>query len=103
MRFSTKQHQTYCGIDLHARTMYLCILNHAGEIMVHQNFTASPATFLKVIAPSRDDIVVSVECLFTWYWLADLCAQEGMPFVLGHPLSMQAIHGGQAKNDRIDA
>ena len=32
MRFYTQQHQFYCGIDLHARTMYLCILNQDGEI-----------------------------------------------------------------------
>jgi transposase len=48
-------------------------------------------------------MVVAVECIFTWYWLADLCAQEGIPFVLGHALSMKAIHGGKAKNDKIDA
>jgi transposase len=36
-------------------------------------------------------------------WLADLCAREGIPFVLGHALSMKAIHGGKANNDRIDA
>jgi transposase len=36
-------------------------------------------------------------------WLADLCAQEGIPFVLGHALYMKAIHGGKAKNDTIDA
>jgi len=41
--------------------------------------------------------------LFTWYWLADLCAQEDMPFVLGHALYMKAIHGGKAKNDTIDS
>ena len=103
MRFYTKQHKMYCGIDLHARTMYVCILSQAGEIMVHQNFTANPETFLKVIAPYRDDVVVAVECIFTWYWLADLCVREGIPFVLGHALYMKAIHGGKAKNDRIDA
>jgi len=27
MRFYTKSHQSYCGVDLHARTMYVCILN----------------------------------------------------------------------------
>jgi hypothetical protein len=48
-------------------------------------------------------MVVAVECLFTWYWLADLCAQEGIPVVLGHALSMKAIHGGKATNDKIDA
>ena len=103
MRFYTKQHQTYCGIDLHARTMYICIVNQAGEILVHHNFTASPETFLKVIAPYREEIVVAVECMFTWYWLADLCQREGITFVLGHALYMKAIHGGKAKNDRIDA
>ena len=45
----------------------------------------------------------SVECLFTWYWRADLGAPEGMPFVLGHALSLQAIHGGKATNDTIDS
>jgi transposase len=83
--------------------MDICIVNHNGEILVHHNYDANPETFLKVIAPYRDDIVVAVECLFTWYWLADLCAREGITFVLGHALSMKAIHGGNAKNDRIDA
>jgi transposase len=103
MRFYTTQHQFSCGIDLHARTMYVCILNHAGEIRVHRDMKASPETLLKAIAPYREDIVVAVACIFTWYWLADLCAQEGRPCVLGHALSMKAIHGGKAKNDRIDA
>ena len=35
--------------------------------------------------------------------IADLCAQENIPFVLGHALYMKAIHGGKAKNDKIDA
>ena len=103
MRFYTKQHQFYCGIDLHARTMYVCILDQHGTILVHRNMKASPEMFLKAIAPYRADLVVCVECIFTWYWLADLCAQEGIPFVLGHALSMKAIHGGKAKNDKIDS
>jgi len=103
MRFYTKQHQFYCGIDLHARTMYLCVLNQDGEILLHRNMPAGPEPFLKAVAPYRTDLVVCVECIFTWYWLADLCAQEQIPFVLGHALYMKAIHGGKAKNDKIDA
>jgi transposase len=83
--------------------MYLCVLNQAGEILLHRNMKTSPETFLKAIAPYREDLVVCVECIFTWYWLADLCAQEGIPFVLGHALYMKAIHRGKAKNDKIDA
>ncbi len=103
MRFYTKPHQFYCGIDLHARSMYVCIVNHDGEILVHRNMKAAPEPFLKAVAPYRDGLVVAVECIFTWYWLADLCAQEGIPFVLGHALYMKAIHGGKAKNDKIDS
>jgi transposase len=103
MRFSTKQHQFYCGIDLHARPMSLCVLHQDGEILVHRNRPAGPEPFLKAIAPSREDLVVCVEGIFPWYWLADLCAREGLPCVLGHALSMQAMHGGKAKNDTIDA
>src|SRR5215813_2335316 len=103
MRFYTKQHQFYCGIDLHARTMSLCVLSQDGEILVHRNMPAGPEPFLKAVAPYRTDLVVCVECIFPWYWLADLCAREGIPFVLGHALSMKAMHGGKAKNDKIDA
>ncbi len=103
MRFYTQQHPHYCGIDLHARTMYLCILNQAGAIVLHRNMSADPDSFLQAIAPFRENIVVAVECIFTWYWLADLCAREKIGFVLGHALYMKAIHGGKAKNDKIDA
>jgi transposase len=64
---------------------------------------AAPEPFLKTISPYREDVVVCVECMFTWSWLADLCAQEGIPFVLGHALYMKAIHGGKAKHDTIDS
>ena len=103
MRFYTNQHPFYCGIDLHARSMYVCILSHDGDVLLHRNMPAAPEPLLKAIAPYREGLVVAVECLFTWYWLADLCAQEGMAFVLGHALSMKAMHGGKAKNDKSDS
>ena len=68
--------------------------------MVHNDLRAEPESFLRVIAPYREDLAVAVECIFTWYWLADLCATERIPFVLGHALYMKAIHGGKAKTLR---
>src|SRR2546425_6768099 len=103
MRFYTKPHRYYCGIDLHARRMYICVLDAEGQIRVHRNGPATPEHFLATVAAYREDLVVAVECIFTWYWLADLCAREGIAFVLGHALYMKAIHGGKAKNDKIDA
>ena len=103
MNFYTQQHKHYCGIDLQARAMYVCMLDQSGTKLVHKNLPTTPEAFLRGIAPYREDVVGAVECRFTWYWLADLCQQEGMPFVLGHALSRKAIHGGKAKNDKIDA
>src|SRR6476619_5777643 len=103
MNFYTQQHKHYCGIDLHARAMYVCLLDQHGTKLVHKNLPTTPDAFLRLLAPYREDLVVGVECMFTWYWLADLCSQEGIAFVLGHALYMKAIHGGKAKNDKIDA
>src|SRR5712692_7840913 len=83
--------------------MYVCILNQDGEILLHRPMKTRPEMCLKALAPYREALVVAVACLFPWYWLADLCAQEPIPFVLGHALSRKAIHGGKAKNDTIDS
>src|SRR5215831_11129712 len=103
MRFYTRQHRHYCGVDLHARSMYVCILDAEGAVLASKDIAAAPEPFLELIAPYREDLAVAVECMFTWYWLADLCQKEGIVFVLGHALYMKAIHGGKAKNDKIDA
>jgi transposase len=103
MNFYTQQHTHYCGINLYAKAMYVCILDQAGTLLVHKNLPTTPEAVLRIIAPYRDDVVVGVECIFTWYWLADLWAKEGIAFVLGHAFYMKAIHGGKAKNDKIDA
>jgi transposase len=83
--------------------MYVCILDGAGQVLVHRNVSATPEAFLEIVAPYRDDLVVAAECMFTWYWLADLCAAERITFVLGHALAMKAIHGSKSKNDKIDS
>ena len=103
MRFYTQQHRFYCGIDLHARTISLCVLDAAGAIVHEATIAATPAAVLDTLAPFRDGLVVGCECMFAWYWLADLCAAEAIPFVLGHALYLKLIHGGKSKNDKIDA
>jgi transposase len=103
MKFYTQSHRHYCGIDLHARSLYVCILDRDGTILAHKNVAASPQALLAMVAPYRDDLIIGVECMFTWYWVADLCRQENIAFILGHALYMRAIHGGKAKNDKIDS
>jgi transposase len=103
MRFYDQQHRFYAGIDLHARTMHLCILDATGTVVRDVNLPCRPDAFLSAVAPFRQDLIVGAECMFGWYWLSDLCQKEKISFLIGHALYMKAIHGGKAKNDRIDA
>jgi transposase len=98
-----RQHRFYVGVDLHARTLFVHVLDHKGKTVFEQELPAEPAAFLRAIKPYRKDLVVGCECMFAWYWLADLCAHEGIPFALGHALAMKHIHKAKSKSDRIDA
>ena len=71
INFYTQQHKHYCGIDLHAKAMYVCILDPNGTKLVHKNLPTTPEAFLRLIAPHKEDLVVGVECMFTWK-----CAKE---------------------------
>ena len=103
MRFYTESHQYYCGVDLHARNLYLCVINQEGKKELHKRLPNCADRLLAALEPFRGQVVVAVESTYNWYWLADLCSKEQIPFVLGHALYMKAIHQGKSKNDRIDS
>ena len=103
MKFYTTLHKYYCGIDLHARLLYVCILDEHGNKVVHQKIKADPHQLHKLLKPYIGQVVVGVECMHCWYWVSDFCREMNVEFILGHALYMKAIHGGKAKNDKIDS
>lgn len=103
MRFYTHNRPYYCGIDLHARSLYVCIVDNSGNICLHKEIKAAPEPLRELLSPYLGQIVVGVECMHCWYWVADFCSDNNIEFILGHALYMRAIHGGKAKNDRIDS
>jgi hypothetical protein len=42
MSFHTQHHRFYCGGDLHARTLYLHVLDQEGQNRFEQNLPARP-------------------------------------------------------------
>jgi hypothetical protein len=64
---------------------------------------AATEALADALRPYRKDLALAVECIFTWYWAADLCSRIGVEFVPGHALYMKAIHGAKVKNDKIDS
>ena len=94
-------HPFYCGVDLHARSMFVHILDHAGKTV----FEARSARRARRL-PRRHQAVSARASSSA----ASACSPgtgsptsaktRRIPFVLGHALAMKAIHGGKAKNDK---
>jgi transposase len=104
MKYYTSTTEFNCGIDLHARQMYVCVMDRQGKKLVHTNVKNNDFNFfLKLIEPYKHDLTVCCECMFGWYWLADACQAANLTFVLAHALYVHMIHGGKNKNDRIDS
>ena len=76
MRFYTRQHRFYCGVDLHARTLSLHVLDDQGDTALAQTLPADPKAFLRALAPYLLLCVIAAlvvlatyrfQGLFTWW------------------------------------
>ena len=71
-----------CGVDLHSRQMYICVMDKNGEVQVHRNVRGNDFDyFLKLVEPYKDSLTVCCECTFNWYWFADDCLDAGFEFI----------------------
>jgi hypothetical protein len=61
MRFYNVTHEHHCGIDLHARNMYICVLDREGKVLVHRDLPTDFEVFLKTIAAFRVNLAVASE------------------------------------------
>jgi len=93
-----------CGIDLHSKCMYACVVDQAGKVLVHRNIRGNDfGYFLTLVEPYRHELTVCSECTFNWYWLADACEDAGIEFVLAHALYLRSIHTNKKKDDKTDS
>jgi len=63
MKFYTTFHKYYCGIDLHARILYVCILDERGNKLVHKKIGADKQALFALVKPYIGQIVIGVECI----------------------------------------
>src|ERR1051325_8939308 len=62
MKYYTSATEYNCGIDLHARQMYVCVMDRQGKKLVHSNVKDNDFDyFLKLVQPYRHDLTVCCE------------------------------------------
>jgi len=60
MEYYTERHRHTCGVDLHGRNLYLCVLDPDREIVLHRRVDCDEEKLLRALAPYRDDLVIEV-------------------------------------------
>ena len=97
--------RTYVGIDLHARTSQLCVIDaEKGErIFERARVPNRLPLILELLGPYTGETSVAVESTFNWYWLVDGLEDAGYDVHLGHTLGNARITKAKVKTDRRDA
>jgi len=103
MKYREIKSQFYCGVDVHSKRSYVCVLDSTGKKYVNKNIVNNFENFKEILDPFLPNIVVGCESTYTYYWLADGCFSNRIPFYLGHALYMKAIAANKQKNDKLDA
>ena len=63
MRFYNNSHSYYCSIDLHARLLYVFIIDSKGEVVAHKKIGADKDDLLLILEPYIGNVIVGVECM----------------------------------------
>ena len=53
MRYLTQSAASYVGVDLHARTLFVCVLDQVGTVRLSRNLPAKPQPFLDALPLPR--------------------------------------------------
>ena len=97
------QSDYYGGIDLHSKSMAVCIINAEGKVVLRKTIPNDFNDFLRITASYKHSINFAVEATFNWYWLVDSCRAHGINIHLAHAYNLRLIHGTKNKSDKLDA
>lgn len=93
----------FVGIDLHKKTISICVVNQERGILDRKRFFCSApgriVTFFESIKPFR----VVVEATASYEWLLALLEPLAERVVLAHPKKMRVIAESTRKSDKLDA
>ena len=93
----------YTGIDLHQDNGFFVTVDHAGSVVKQQRVTNDPGRILDYFHNIGTEHSAVVECTSGWYWLSDLCEDNGIPLMLAHAKYLKAISYAKVKTDKVDA
>jgi transposase len=93
----------YVGIDLHKKTITLCVVNQARGVVVRKTLACSEPDQIVAFFRGLGKFQAVVEATSSYEWLWLLLEPLADRLVLAHPKKLRVIAESTRKSDRIDA
>lgn len=91
------------GIDLHKRDLVIATIDAAGVEVRQKRIRARESDVLRYFSALPGPHRAVVESTGSWYWVADLCAEQDISLTLAHARKLKAISAAKVKTDRVDS
>jgi transposase len=93
----------YVGIDLHKKTISLCVMDKDRKVLNRQRFLCLDVTGITTYFGQLGPFQFVVEATATYEWLVQLLEPLAQSWVLAHPGKMRVIAESTKKTDKLDA
>ena len=93
----------YVGIDLHKKTISVCVVNQAREVLMRRRFYCSDTAAIERFFSELGEFEMVVEATASYEWLFRLLEPLAQRAILAHPKKLRIIAESTRKNDKLDA
>jgi transposase len=93
----------FVGIDLHKKTISLCVVNQEREVVERKRFYCRETERIVAFFKGLGTFQMVVEATASYEWLVGLLEPMADRVVLAHPKKMRVIAESTRKSDKLDA
>jgi transposase len=93
----------YVGIDLHKKTIVLCVMNQDRKVIHRRTFARGEVEAIVAFFEGLGPFQVVVEATASYEWLVELIEPLAQKVVLANPKKLRVIAESTKKTDKLDA
>jgi transposase len=93
----------YVGIDLHKKTIVICVMNQDRKILARRSFACCETEAILAFFRGLGTFRAVVEATASYEWLVELIEPLADRVVLAHPGKLRVIAESNKKTDKLDA
>jgi transposase len=93
----------YVGIDLHKKTITLCVVNQERKVVLRKTLACAEPQKITAFFQQLGPFAAVVEATASYEWLWEILEPFANRLVLAHPKKLRVIAESTRKSDRLDA